>query len=182
MVDRAARDRLANDLWRLVNGEMTNDQFMDSDPDKSLDAGVLAIWEFSDSLYHDMYPYRLKGAHAVELECRDVAERAVLFLHSELEYEWPKEQGGVVPFWGAWSPGFYACLGVLLMGFTCLSGSALLAIFALVMFIYPVHWAVTRNARLNAERQFLASGDLDVWPFIRLDDLERARMREPIHE
>lgn len=64
MVDRPARDKLANDFSLLISGEMTNDQFDEAEPKDGEAPGVVAVWKFGYSLYSSDLPYRLKGRHA----------------------------------------------------------------------------------------------------------------------
>jgi hypothetical protein len=176
VVDRAARAKLAEELRLLIAGEMTNDQFDDAKPEHCSDLGVIGCWEFGYSLYSSdlLFPYRLRGRHAASPEAREVADRAVLFLKSDLEYEWPKERGGVEPFFGMWTPGFHLGLGLVMLCFACLAESWWYAGLALVGFIYPIHWMITRTTREEAARKFHESGEVDVWPFIRRDDLAAA--------
>ena len=47
-------------------------------------------------LYHDLVRYRLSGAHRLSPAVRREAARWVLFLKSDLPYEWPVERRGVV--------------------------------------------------------------------------------------
>jgi hypothetical protein len=177
MIDRAARDKLADDLCLLIAGEMTNDQFDNTKPDEPCsDLGVTACWEFGYCLHSSdlLFPYRLRGRHAVSPEAREVAHRVVLFLKSDLEYEWPKERGGVEPFFGMWTPGFHLLLGSVMLWFAYLAESWWYAGVALVGFIYPLRWVATYSAREEAAHRFRESGDVDVWPFIRREDLAAA--------
>lgn len=94
MVDRKSRDRYASLLEELVAGRITNEEYEEgfdhilksaAPRDGALEAVYGAAW----GLYDDVREYRLVGKDApTELGYREVA-RWVLFLRSELEYEWP---------------------------------------------------------------------------------------------
>jgi hypothetical protein len=89
MVDRASR-RTAGELLRhLVAGQITNDEFEDRMPQKSPDPAIGEIFFAGWSLYSDQREYRLVGKHRVSSETRHLTARAVLFLQTDLEYEWP---------------------------------------------------------------------------------------------
>src|SRR5262245_33516323 len=112
MIDRDARNDLAGGLRRLVAGEMTNDEFDNAYYGRwceSQDAAVAGISGFGYGLYSSdlLWPYRLKGRNAVPEEEREVAQRATRFLQTDLEYEWPGNVRGIVPYWCLWGPGFY---------------------------------------------------------------------------
>ena len=95
MIDRAGRDRLALFLRRLATGRITNDDYNDEYPVRSEDAGIEAIARAGWTLYSDTWTYRLRGRHALAPETRRAVARCILFLHSDLEYEWSRD-----PSWG----------------------------------------------------------------------------------
>jgi len=86
MVDRESRTKLAELIRHLAAGQITNDEF----ENRLLPLGSAdpAVWEVFSSgawcLYSDLWEYRLpKDAR------REVA-RWILFLKTDLEYEWPR--------------------------------------------------------------------------------------------
>ena len=91
MIDRKSRTELAELIRHLVAGQLTNNQFEDrlalwsSDP---------AVWEvFSCGawcLYSDLWEYRLTGNYRLPKEARREVARWILFLKTDLEYEWPR--------------------------------------------------------------------------------------------
>jgi hypothetical protein len=99
MVDRVLRDRLADAIHELAAGFITNDEFEDgllaagiplaTDPSRWPDPAIGPIGEVAWCLYSDTHPYRLNGRHKLPPEGRRAALRWVLFLRSDLEYEWP---------------------------------------------------------------------------------------------
>ena len=90
MVDRESRTQLAELIRHLVSGRLTNYEFEDRLP-RSTDP---AIWEVSLSgawcLYSDLWQYRLIGKYRLPEEARHEAARWILFLKTDLEYEWPR--------------------------------------------------------------------------------------------
>lgn len=97
MIDRAARNRLAEGIRHLAAGIITNVEFenavLASSPDPAVHAVFLGGPWF---LYHDLMRYRLTGAHRLRPGVRRDAARWVLFLKSDLPYEWPLERRGMI--------------------------------------------------------------------------------------
>ena len=89
MIDREARDKLAELIRSLVAGNITNDEFENTLPDSTDDA----VWEVFHNgawcLYCDMKEYKLKGKDALSQEDKSIVARWVLFLKSDYEYKWP---------------------------------------------------------------------------------------------
>ncbi len=91
MIDRAARDRFAELLRHLVSGQITNDQFEDPLPLKSEDAAVNAVfWNGAWLLYDDLKEYKLVGKYRLPKDTRRETARWILFLKSDLPYEWSR--------------------------------------------------------------------------------------------
>jgi len=89
MVDRDARDRMALLLRRLVTGRITNDEFEDEIPRSPADPAVTAIYRHGAwGLYSDLHQHRLVGRLRLPREERREVARFILFLKSDLEYEW----------------------------------------------------------------------------------------------
>ena len=94
MVDSDLRISLSQDVRRLATGRMSNDDFDDvyyEQYDSSHDRAVCEISGFCYSLYSSdlLLPMRLRGRHALDADTKRTCIRAVLFLRSGLEYEWP---------------------------------------------------------------------------------------------
>jgi hypothetical protein len=181
MIDRPARSDLATQLLRLVTGDMTNDEFDDNYGERRIDsedAAVAEIATFGWGLYSDLTRYRLKGRHALPDELRRTADRAVLFLQTDLDYEWPRNVKGVVPFFSLWGPGCYLGMGMILLfvgAFTQRWEAILLVLFGLLSIAPTVYWLSTHPHRALELKRFKESGDLEVWPFLRRADFEKAR-------
>ncbi len=102
MIDRDARKRLAEGTRQLAAGIITNVEFEESALSSSADPAVYTVFLGGPwSLYHDLMRYRLRGTHRLSPAVRREAARWVLFLKSDLPYEWPFERRGVVgsPIW-----------------------------------------------------------------------------------
>ena len=90
MVEREARDQLAEQLRHLVAGQITNDEFEDRlTPASSDDPATEEIFDAAWSLYSDQKEYRLVGKDRIPSEGRREIARWILFLKGDLEYEWP---------------------------------------------------------------------------------------------
>jgi hypothetical protein len=89
MIHREHRDRLALQLRRLASGRITNEQFEERVLSASPDPGVRAVIKAAWGLYSDLREHTLTGKDALTADERRHVARAVLFLHSDLEYRWP---------------------------------------------------------------------------------------------
>ena len=89
MINRADRDQLALLLRRYVAGRITNDELADA-PARSQDPAIRPIYEFAWQLYDDVSNHRAEGRHSLSPEARRMVARWILFLHSDLEYRWPR--------------------------------------------------------------------------------------------
>jgi hypothetical protein len=91
MVDREARTQLAELTRHLVGGRVTNDEFEDR---LSLHSADPAVWEIFSSgawfLYSDDREHRLTGKYRLSKDARREVARWILFLKTDLEYEWPR--------------------------------------------------------------------------------------------
>jgi len=104
MIDRPARDRLAEGLRQFAVGRSWSEDFEQRcvlPGMKSQDAGVREIAWAAWGLYDDISNTRLVGRYRLTRENRRSIARWVMFLRSAKEYEWP-----TFPRWRAlaWSP------------------------------------------------------------------------------
>jgi hypothetical protein len=96
MIDREARNRLAEGIRHLMAGVTTNDEFEDRSLSRSMDPAIHAVFAGGPwFLYHDIMPHRLRGQYRVGPSVRREAARWVLFLKTNLPYEWPVVCRGV---------------------------------------------------------------------------------------
>ncbi len=97
MIDRDARNRLAEGIRHLAAGIVTNVEFEQRALSSSPDPAVHAVFVGGPwFLYHDLMRYRLTGTHRLSPAVRREAARWVLFLKADLPYQWPGERRGIV--------------------------------------------------------------------------------------
>jgi hypothetical protein len=89
VVHREHRDQAALALRRLASARITNREFENQLVFRSPDAGVRAVIDAAWSLYDDLREHRLTGKYALTAKQRRAVARAILFLHSSVEYHWP---------------------------------------------------------------------------------------------
>jgi hypothetical protein len=89
VIDRAARDHLSLHLRRLAAGRLTNADFDSVRLDHAPDPALVAIGDAGWQLYDDFFVYRLRGRRALTHETLSAVARCVLFLDTDLAYEWP---------------------------------------------------------------------------------------------
>jgi hypothetical protein len=184
MIDRPARNSLAQYVRQLSVGSITTDDFACAAceiAESSKDAGVKSVYAFADSLYDNDHLFcsnRLRGRYRLPPDVRRQMAIATLFLHSDAEYEWPDDDGNST------SPD---CLLLLLCALTASAGLFLFGVFPLL----SVCFLALAAAVFVLSRRFLARqhskwvdrqnviGDFDVWPFIRCEDFNKAR-RHPV--
>ncbi|HEV7507825.1 MAG TPA: hypothetical protein VGS07_23275 [Thermoanaerobaculia bacterium] len=93
MVDRDARDKMVLLIRRLVAGRITNDEFEAGLPFGSSDPAVMEVYHRGLwSFYSDLSEHRLVGSHRLSRTARREVARFILFLKSDLNYEWPCRQ------------------------------------------------------------------------------------------
>lgn len=180
MIDRPARNKLAELVRHLIAGTITTDKFSDTAIDimcSSKDQGVKAVFTAADGLYGDLniLPYRLRGADKVEPKTRRQMAIAALFLYSDLEYEWPEDTFFETPRGDtglALLCGLVAVVGLFAGIINPLITIAFLLI-AVGIYEYSHHY-VAGNFAEWAERQ-KQIGDFEVWPFLRQADFENAK-------
>jgi hypothetical protein len=85
-------------LRRLASGRITNDEFDIAAVVASPDPAIGAIWDFGWGHYSDLGTYRLRGRHALTKPQLEAIARAVLFLDSDLPYEWPSLRPSLLEF------------------------------------------------------------------------------------
>lgn len=90
MIDYDARRRVSELLRHLVSGQITNDAFEDALPEGSADRAVQEVSEEAWYLYSDLWEHRLVGKQRLASDARTHVARTILFLQSDLEYEWPE--------------------------------------------------------------------------------------------
>jgi hypothetical protein len=91
VVDREARNKLAEAIRALASGLITNDEFEDKRlPYNSGDPAISEV--FSKGawlLYSDFEEYHLSNIHRLDEKTKSDVARWILFLKTDLPYEWP---------------------------------------------------------------------------------------------
>ena len=96
MVDRKARSLFAESIRALVAGLITNDDFEDKRLPalNTSDPAISAIYQEGVwRLYSDLHEHRLRGKDALSRKDKAVVARWILFLRTDLPYEWPELRG-----------------------------------------------------------------------------------------
>lgn len=89
MIDRRARNELAELLRRYAGGQIPNDEFEEAVP-QSHDRAIAEIFSRGVwPIYDDTRKYRLVGKYALSKSDKSIVSRWVLFLKSDYEYQWP---------------------------------------------------------------------------------------------
>ena len=99
--DRLRRDRVIALLRAFAAGKLTNDEYeerysailAEHEKDKLKDRALHAVWEamwfcYTDS---DIEIHRLEGAHALNPAGKKALARCILFLQTNLPYEWKRD-------------------------------------------------------------------------------------------
>lgn len=136
MVDRKARDEAAAAIQKLIEGSISNDEYERKSRRNKQDAGLEAVSILVWNFYSDLSEHKLIGKYSLTDDQRTLLQRCVLFLKSDLEFEWPRPKIGL------------RFLVIRLLGFG---------------------WVLDRQ-----DEKQTAAGDINVWPFIRTTDYEKA--------
>lgn len=120
MVDRQARDKMAELLRQVTSGTISMGQFVECIPKESEDPVILAtagLWNRFYALLYRRETFRrvhqnqtngvdeqcldckFEGEHSLTKKQLYIIERVILFLHTDLEYEWGKKGGSTSLKW-----------------------------------------------------------------------------------
>jgi len=89
MIDRHARDIAADAVRDFIRGFISNREYERRFPATKGDPALWAIHTALWSGYSDVSEHTMTGKHALNDEGRALAERCILFLRSDLEFQWP---------------------------------------------------------------------------------------------
>lgn len=95
MVDRQARDTAAALLRQFIDGLITNDEHERKFPRNKQDTALWAIYVQSWFSYSDLSEHTLTGKYALNDEGLALFERCLLFLKTDLEFQWPVPKIGL---------------------------------------------------------------------------------------
>ena len=110
MVDRKARNQLIDAIGGLAAGRIDNFDF-DAVVDciQTDDMGVVQIRQAMWHVYDDLHRHTLTGKWALSDAQNKIVERFILFLRSNLDYQWPPQPLG--------NPFARLLVGILTLGF-----------------------------------------------------------------
>ncbi|MEM6678103.1 MAG: hypothetical protein AAF675_09545 [Pseudomonadota bacterium] len=143
-VDVQARVKASKILRDFISGKISNREFEDAQP-ITHDRAIGAIWDTMWVFYQDGKEHRLEGKYRLPPDQRRACIRWIVFLHSQLLYEWPD----------IYLPGVDPASRI--------QDSFLKRLFSL-------HQDLTKE---QTDR-FLATGHYPVWPFFRVSDYKRS--------
>ncbi|MGB2899571.1 MAG: hypothetical protein WBB89_09920 [Candidatus Acidiferrum sp.] len=89
MVDRYARDLAAQTLREFIDGSISNREYERRCPKSKDDPALWSIYANIWFCYSDTSEHTLTGKHALTDEGRAIVGRCLLFLKSDLEFQWP---------------------------------------------------------------------------------------------
>jgi hypothetical protein len=96
MIDRLARDAAVNLIRQYFGGSITNDELLDEFPRSSPDSALEGIYQRMFDLVDDLYGHKVLGSLANDPVNYVLVQRCVLFLHSDLEYQWVGKSRGII--------------------------------------------------------------------------------------
>lgn len=180
MIDRTSRDRLAEALRQLCAGTLAVNDFnsrIDGELIDSSDRGVQSVLEtVFDLIDPESRPLRLKrfrGRHRLPSDARRQMVIATIFLHSDLEFEWPIDLA--YPCWHECIT-LLSCALLAFFGMVCVLAAPWLGVIlitaAVCVFFHSRTLAERVHARWVSCQRDLGR-DYDVWPFVRRSDFER---------
>lgn len=178
MVEVKKRARLREALTQLVEGLITNDQFSDLWQEcECSDPGVRMIGELFMEFCTDDRSYRLAGCDALNAGGRAFADRCLLFLQTDREYEWPEAPSVAIPAAAGGAAIFLVLpLGVVLLIAALVFAEMLLAVggIACLGLSGLCYWWWSHREDMPEWRAYWASGEREAWPFLRCQDREQA--------
>src|SRR5688572_24364031 len=96
MPDKWNREKLAEAPRHLATGQISNDEYEERTELRSSDIAVREIWRAAWGLYSDVRTHRLTGKDALTADTKEAVARCILFLHSDLPWEWPTRSFGAM--------------------------------------------------------------------------------------
>jgi hypothetical protein len=152
MIDKETRLKAHNALKRFLVCEIDSNDYECEYPSHAKlfgpanpDRAIKAIFGISWSWFDDLTPHKLEREHALPSETQQLADRCLLFLESDREYEWREDNFIKVDF-----------------------TRTVLTTLGLNRSSPPVEQTF---ANLLAQPE----GDASVWPFFRQDDFIAAK-------
>lgn len=172
MVDKERRKKLAFHMRQLSVGIISNDgfenniteevtdgwlpeQYHRSKNAKTDDPVIIPILELCWGLYDDTRNHKLRKSDQLSPDALHTIARCILFLHSDLEYEWL--------YFDTKSPVFsFSFIDLLL-----------------ILLTMGANFRAKRRAQAKAYEEYKKLGDYDFWPFYRQSDYQYQLTRPP---
>ena len=170
MVDRFARDQAARLVASFRDGAISSDQFGDQFPRDSEDQALEQIYQMLWFSYDDLHEHKLDDKHPLDPRQREMFDRCVLFLDSNLEYTWPEHSIFSRLFWGL------LITVICFVAFVVCCAEGLLS-WIQAQLVFGGAWVASIYLmRRAAQRKHvnLDQADTDVWPFPHRGEYERA--------
>lgn len=105
MIDHKARGIAADVLREFMEGSISNDDYERRYPKSKGDPALWEIYVQVWFFYSDLKTHALTSKYALNPERRAFIERCILFLRSDVEFEWPRQK--FRPWYGIlWLLGF----------------------------------------------------------------------------
>ncbi|PHR59962.1 MAG: hypothetical protein COA43_08320 [Robiginitomaculum sp.] len=156
MIDRSARNKMALSVRRLALGRITNWEYEEQISDSTVDTVIGVIDDEMWSLYNGHNEHGLVGKHEVSHADKKVIARIILFLKSDLKYEYPIVNDSIWRFFVT----MVVFLGLLLALWAGNSNSVLLSLAVL-----GSCFVLNRETLKKYETLFTLAGDQKQWPF-----------------
>ena len=162
MVDLDTRKRYSEDLRHFAAEVIGVDEYETRTDDlvfDSKDPAIFAVWKSVWVLYDDFRTDRLRGEWALTAETREKIARGILFLQTDAEYRWPKEQCDI--------PANVAAEAEIILDFMTFG-------------MLRKQWETLFNPflahRWEQRQEWMRPfGDVDCWPFMDREELEKAK-------
>ena len=92
MIDRDARDVAALVLREFADGLTSTAQYEHRYPESRIDPAIWEIFAQVWFFYSDVKTHTLTGRHALNDARRAFVERCIVFLKSDVEFQWPRQR------------------------------------------------------------------------------------------
>ena len=172
MVDIERRKKLAFHLRHLSVGLISNDDFENNLADevtngwlpeqyyrskkaKMDDPIIIPMLELCWGLYDDTRSHKLKGRDKLSDESLKIIARCILFLQTDLEYEWP--------YFDTMSPFFHFSL----------------AEDVLTFLTFGYYYRKKREEKELAYREFKKLSNFHIWPFFKEENYKDLLKKQP---
>lgn len=206
---RRPRERFAESLRHFFSGQLTQDEFVDRASDFLRDPAANSMFDqFADGFIDDtaLRPRRLRGRSAPCRAAKRLAARVMLFLYTDLPYEWrqapravPAPEGTAWPrlsrlervsSWMTTTAFTFANVLFVLVVWVGIqhllmhfgredSPASAFVLSTAITLIGIASWLYLLHRRSIQRQEDLRHGDLSVWPFYHRQDYETA-LRRPV--